>query len=75
MKRINQRKFLKKKKQYGVLNKIKCKIKYIEPQKGERYASALTNMNLNNKVVKKFGKINLKNYINQFLSENNKKIQ
>ena len=51
---------------------FKCKIKYINPQKGERFASALTNMNLNNKVIKKFGKINLKDYINTFLTKNNK---
>ena len=31
--------------------------------KGERYASALTNINLSNKVYKIFGKISLKNYI------------
>ncbi len=35
---------------------------------GERYASALTTMNLSNKVHKKFGKINLKNYIENFIS-------
>ena len=30
---------------------------------GERYASALTNMNLSNKVYKNFGSISLKTYI------------
>ena len=39
---------------------------------GERYASALTDMNLTNKVYKRFGKKGLKNYINNFL-ENFKK--
>ena len=39
------------------------KIKFISSRKGERYASALTNMNLSNKVHKIFGKINLNDYI------------
>ena len=39
------------------------KIKFISPRKGERYASALTNMNLSNKVHKIFGKIKLSDYI------------
>jgi len=39
------------------------KIKYLPSRPGERYASALTSMNLSNKVYKKFGKINLDNYI------------
>ena len=39
------------------------KIKFISSRKGERYASALTNMNLSNKVHKIFGKINLSDYI------------
>ena len=38
-------------------------IKFLEPRKGERYASALTDMNLSNKVYKRFGNISLKNYI------------
>ena len=39
------------------------KIKFLPPRAGERYASALTDMNLSNKVYKKFGKINLKDYV------------
>ena len=46
---------------------FKSKIKYLPPRKGERYASALTNMNLSNKVYKRFGSIKLKSYINEFL--------
>ena len=34
---------------------------------GERYASALTNISINNKVIKKFGKISLKDYISSFI--------
>ena len=39
-------------------------IKMLPPRKGERFASALTSMNLTNKVFKMFGKINLKDYVN-----------
>ena len=43
------------------------KTKYLPPRLGERYASALTNLSFNNKVVKKFGKISLKDYISSFI--------
>ena len=49
------------------------KIKFLAPRKGERYASALTNMNLSNKVYKIFGKISLKNYVKNIV--NSKKIR
>ena len=39
------------------------KIKFLPPRKGERYASALTSMNLSNKVYKIFGKIKLEDYV------------
>ena len=39
------------------------RIKYLPSRPGERYASALTSMNLSNKVYKKFGKINVDDYI------------
>jgi UDP-glucose 4-epimerase len=39
------------------------KVRYLKKRPGERYASALKNMNLSNKVYKYFGKIELKNYI------------
>ena len=42
-------------------------IKYLPSRKGERYASALTNISLNNKVFKNFGKISLKDYISSFI--------
>ncbi len=50
-----------------VAKMFKRKIKYLPPRLGERYASALTNMSLNNKVIKKFGKISLKDYISSFI--------
>jgi UDP-glucose 4-epimerase len=49
---------------------FKSKISYLPMRKGERFASALTNMNLNNKIVRLSAKIRLKDYINNFLSNN-----
>ncbi len=46
---------------------FKTKIVYLPPRRGERYTSALTKFNLLNKVYKKYGKIQLKDYINNFL--------
>ena len=50
-----------------VAKMFKSKVKYLKKRPGERYASALTNMNLSNKVYKYFGKINLLDYINDFI--------
>ena len=47
------------------------KIIYLKKRPGERYASALTNMNLSNKVYKYFGKINLKDYIRNYIQKSN----
>ena len=51
-----------------VAKMFKSKIKYLPKRPGERYASALTNLNLSNKMYKHFGKINLKDYIAKFIS-------
>tara|TARA_B100000989_G_scaffold191792_1_gene144577 strand:+ start:789 stop:1673 length:885 start_codon:yes stop_codon:yes gene_type:complete len=51
-----------------VANMFKSKVRYLKKRPGERYASALTNMNLSNKVYKYFGKINLKDYVNDFIN-------
>ena len=72
---------------YSIFNKKSCsiidiakmfntKIVYLPSRRGERYASALTNMILSNKVYKYFGKIDIKNYIHSFVSaqkKNNKR--
>jgi len=55
-----------------VASLFRKKVKFLSPRKGERYASALTSMNLSNKVFKKFGKINLENYIKNFIKINDK---
>ena len=52
-----------------VARMFKCKIRYLKPRKGERFASALTNMSLNNKIIKKYGKIHLKDYISSFIKD------
>ena len=55
------------KKNYTILQVAKMfgkKIKMLPPRRGERFASALTNINLSNKVFKLFGKVNLQEYIN-----------
>ena len=74
---------IKKGKYYSISNKqiysinevaklFNSKIKYLPERKGERYASALTNLSLSNKVHKNFGKIKLKDYIEDFLEKNKK---
>ncbi len=59
------------KKSYSIIQvakMFKFKIKYLPSRPGERYASALTNMNLSNKVHKFFGKYDLKKYINDIIN-------
>ena len=58
------------KKSYTILEvakMFKSKIRYLAPRPGERYASALTSMNLSNKVYKLFGKIELKDYLKKII--------
>ena len=50
-----------------VANMFKTRVRYVPPRKGERFASALTNFSYNNKVIKFYGKINLKDYISSFI--------
>jgi UDP-glucose 4-epimerase len=49
---------------------FKSKIKYLPMRKGERFASALTKMNLNNKIIRLSAKIRLKDYVSNFLINN-----
>jgi UDP-glucose 4-epimerase len=49
---------------------FKSKIRYLPLRKGERFASALTKMNLNNKIIRLPAKIRLKDYVNNFLMNN-----
>ena len=62
------------KKSYSILEvakMFKTRYKYLPKRAGERYVSALSNKNLSNKIFKYFGKIELKNYIRDFLRRNN----
>ena len=61
------------KKSYSILDVAKffdSEIKYLPKRAGERYASALTNKNLSNKIYKYFGKISLRKYIQEFIKNN-----
>ena len=68
----------KKCKYYSISNKnsytilevakmFKSKIKFLKPRLGERYASALTKISSNNKIIQKYGKIQLKDYVSSFI--------
>ena len=62
------------KKAYSILDvakMFKSKITYLSPRLGERYASALTNFSFNKRVINKFGKISLKDYVASFIKEKN----
>tara|TARA_B100000003_G_C10861874_1_gene343411 strand:+ start:156 stop:1037 length:882 start_codon:yes stop_codon:yes gene_type:complete len=61
------------KKSYSIIDVAKLfgsKVKYLPRRAGERYASALTNKNLSNKIYKYFGKVSLKKYILDFIKNN-----
>ena len=64
------------KKSYSILEvakMFKSTIKFFPKRKGERFASALTTMSLSHKVLKNFGKRDLRKYIGDFLYKNQKK--
>ena len=53
-----------------VAKMFKSRVKFLPKRKGERYVSALTDNNLSNKIYRYFGKINLKDYISDFVKKN-----
>ena len=58
------------KKSYSILNVAKMfkrKIVMLKSREGERYASALTKFSLNNRIIRKYGKIDLKDYVTSFI--------
>ena len=72
----------KKCKYYSISNKnsysvlevakmFKSKIKFLKPRLGERYASALTKISSNNKIIQKYGKLQLKDYVSSFIKSHN----
>ena len=61
------------KQSYSIMELAKLfrnKIRYLPKREGERFASALTRMNLNNRIVRLSAKIRLSDYVNNFLMNN-----
>ena len=54
-----------------VAKMFKSKIRYLPARLGERYASALTKMSQKNQIIRKYGKIQLKDYISSFIKNRN----
>ena len=52
-----------------VAKMFKSKIRFLKKRPGERYSSALTSMNLSNKVHKHFGKKRLRDYIKNIIKK------
>ncbi len=50
-----------------VANMFKSEITLLKPRLGERYASALTKISSKNKIIQKYGKLQLKDYISSFI--------
>ncbi len=60
------------KKSYSIKDVAKMfnsKTKYLPPRRGERHASALSKMINNRKIINRFGKISLKDYITSFIKD------
>ena len=64
------------KKSYSIIQVAKLfgsKIKYLPIRAGERYASALANLSFSNKIHKRYGKTQLKDYIENFKNKRKEK--
>jgi len=62
------------KKSYSIIQvakMFKTRITFLKSRHGERYASKLTKFSQNNKIIRKFGKISLKDYISSFIKDQN----
>ncbi len=73
-KNLNRHYSISSKKSFTILEVarlFKTKIKFLPNRAGERYVSALVNSNLSNKIYRYYGSINLKEYIKNFIDENN----
>ncbi len=55
----------------GLAKMFKTKLIYLKPRSGERYASALTKISNNRKIINKYGKIDLKDYVTSFIKGEN----
>jgi UDP-glucose 4-epimerase len=61
-------------KAYSIKNVAKLfgsKIILLKSRQGERFASALTKISLNNQIIRRYGKIHLKDYITSFIKGSN----
>ena len=70
-KRLNRHYIIANTKSYSikeVAEMFNSKIRYLPARSGERNSSALVNKNLSNKIYKYYGKISLKDYINDFIN-------
>ena len=70
--KLNKSKYysISSKKSYSILEVAKMykrRIKLLKPRAGERYASALTRISTKNKIIQKYGKLQLKDYISSFI--------
>ena len=73
-KNLNRHYSITNKKSYSILEvakMFKSSLRFLPRRAGERYASALIKRNLSNKVYQNFGKINLKNYVENFIKNSN----
>ena len=62
------------KKSYSIIQvakMFKTRIIFLKSREGERYASKLTKFSNNNKIIRRFGKISLKDYISSFIKGQN----
>ena len=50
-----------------VARMFKTKVVFLKPRSGERYASALTKISNNNKIIQKYGRLQLKEYVSSFI--------
>ena len=60
------------KKSYSIRNlakMFKTRTIYLKPRSGERYASALTKISNNRRIINKYGKIDLKDYVTSFIKD------
>ena len=75
--KVNKSRFysISNKDSYTILEVAKMfgkKIKFLPSRKGERYASALTTLSLSNKIYRTYGKINLSDYVKNFVKNTKK---
>ena len=54
-----------------VAKMFNCKTILLKARSGERFVSTLANSSLNSKIIKKYGKIDLKDYISSFIKDKN----